>query len=123
MLDVLGSMAFKPVKSDMVGNITVRPSSTNHGGERDAADTYQQKIRERQLAAPTESTTIQELVINELKTKKHVATEGLVWLVRYLPLPSSYYRPPTTSLHIHIHKNLPIQTQTNVFPLSPPPAV
>jgi len=42
------------------------------------------KIRDRQLAAPGESATLQELVINELKTKKHTATEGLVWLVRGL---------------------------------------
>ncbi|EKD21582.1 uncharacterized protein L3040_004808 [Drepanopeziza brunnea f. sp. 'multigermtubi'] len=64
LFDVLGSMAFKPVKSDMAGNVA--------------------KIRERQLAAPAESATLQELVVNELKTKKHVATEGLVWLVRGL---------------------------------------
>lgn len=42
-----------------------------------------QKIRERQLAAPADSGTIQELVVNELKTKTHRATEGLLWLVRY----------------------------------------
>jgi len=42
------------------------------------------KVRDRQLAAPVESETLQELVVNELKTKKHVATEGLVWLVRGL---------------------------------------
>ena len=45
-----------------------------------------QKLRDRQLAAPAESATIQELVKNELATKKHVATEGLLWLVRYVPL-------------------------------------
>ncbi|TVY75656.1 Pleckstrin homology domain-containing family A member [Lachnellula suecica] len=42
------------------------------------------KLRDRQLAAPLESATLQELVVNELKTKKHTATEGLVWLVRGL---------------------------------------
>jgi hypothetical protein len=41
-----------------------------------------QKIRERQLAAPTLSETLQDLVINELKEKKHTATEGLLWLTR-----------------------------------------
>lgn len=46
------------------------------------ADPYK-KIRERQLAAPAESENLQALVINELKTKKHTATEGLLWLVRY----------------------------------------
>lgn len=44
---------------------------------------FKQKIRERQLAAPAESETLQLLVINELKTKKHTATEGLLWLTRY----------------------------------------
>ncbi|EFX03565.1 glycolipid transfer protein [Grosmannia clavigera kw1407] len=64
MFDMLGSVAFSPVKTDMLGNI--------------------KKIRERQLAAPGESATLQALVINELKTKKHVAAEGLLWLVRGL---------------------------------------
>ncbi|KAI8631908.1 glycolipid transfer protein [Xylariaceae sp. FL1651] len=64
MFDALGSVAFSPVKSDMLGNV--------------------KKIRERQLAAPAESETLQALVINELKTKTHKATEGLLWLVRGL---------------------------------------
>ncbi|KAH7370484.1 glycolipid transfer protein domain-containing protein [Rhexocercosporidium sp. MPI-PUGE-AT-0058] len=64
LFDVLGSRAFTPVKSDMLGNV--------------------KKIRDRQLAAPAESATLQELVVNELKTKKHNATEALVWLVRGL---------------------------------------
>lgn len=62
LFDVLGSVAFNPVKNDMTGNI--------------------KKIRERQLAAPLESETLQDLVRNELKTKKHTATEGLLWLTR-----------------------------------------
>ncbi|KAI1361498.1 glycolipid transfer protein domain-containing protein [Xylaria arbuscula] len=64
MFDALGSVAFSPVKSDMLGNV--------------------KKIRERQLAAPAESENLQALVINELKSKSHKATEGLVWLVRGL---------------------------------------
>lgn len=40
------------------------------------------KIRDRETAAPAESATLQELVKNELKTKKHTASEGLLWLVR-----------------------------------------
>ena len=64
LFDLLGSVAFNPVKNDIIGNIN--------------------KIRKRQLAAPAESETLQELVINELKTKKHEASEGLVWLVRYI---------------------------------------
>lgn len=55
------------------------------------------KIRDRQLAAPLESQTLQELVINELKTKKHTATEGLVWLVRSVPSSLSIYIPSTNS--------------------------
>ncbi|KAF2023152.1 glycolipid transfer protein [Setomelanomma holmii] len=64
LFDVLGSAAFKPVKNDMIGNI--------------------KKIRDRQLAAPTLSETLQDLVLNELKEKKHTATEGLLWLNRGL---------------------------------------
>ncbi|KUJ16477.1 glycolipid transfer protein [Mollisia scopiformis] len=64
LFDVLGSMAFQPVKNDMLGNV--------------------KKIRDRQHAAPAESANLQDLVLNELKTKKHTATEGLVWLVRGL---------------------------------------
>lgn len=44
--------------------------------------TRAQKLRKRYLAAPLESKNIQDLVRNELKTKSHVATEGLTWLVR-----------------------------------------
>jgi hypothetical protein len=64
IFDVMGSVALKPVKGDMVGNV--------------------KKVRERQLAAPAESQTLQELVQNELKDGKHVATEGLLWLMRGL---------------------------------------
>ncbi|KAI5923569.1 het-c [Camillea tinctor] len=64
MFDVLGSVAFSPVKNDMLGNV--------------------KKIRDRQAAAPAESEYLQELCLNELKTKKHTATEGLLWLTRGL---------------------------------------
>jgi len=40
------------------------------------------KIRDRQLAAPLQSETLQDLVKNELATKKHTASEGLLWLTR-----------------------------------------
>ncbi|KAI9849747.1 MAG: hypothetical protein M1838_006283 [Thelocarpon superellum] len=64
LFDVLGSVAFTPVKSDILGNV--------------------KKIRDRQLAAPADSEDLQSLVVNELKTKKHTAAEGLLWLVRGL---------------------------------------
>ncbi|KAK4454235.1 Pleckstrin y domain-containing family A member 8 [Podospora aff. communis PSN243] len=64
MFDLLGSVAFSPVKKDMLGNI--------------------EKIRKRYLAAPLESENLQDLVRNEIKSGSHVATEGMVWLVRGL---------------------------------------
>ncbi|KAG7288146.1 hypothetical protein NEMBOFW57_007670 [Staphylotrichum longicolle] len=64
MFDLLGSVAFSPVKKDMMGNV--------------------EKLRKRLLAAPLESQNLQDLVRNELKTKSHTATEGLLWLVRGL---------------------------------------
>ncbi|KAK4139202.1 glycolipid transfer protein domain-containing protein [Dichotomopilus funicola] len=64
MFDLLGSVAFSPVKKDLLGNI--------------------EKVRKRQLAAPLESENLQDLVRNELKSKSHTATEGLLWLVRGL---------------------------------------
>lgn len=66
LFDILGPTAFKPVKTDMGGNI--------------------KKIRDRQLESPVDSETLQDLVRNELKTKKHTATEGLLWLTRYTVL-------------------------------------
>jgi len=77
LFDVLGSAAFKPVKNDMLGNI--------------------KKIRDRQLAAPTLSGTLQELVLNELKEKKHTATEGLVWLNRGLDFTAQALRHNLTN--------------------------
>lgn len=64
LFDLLGSVAFTPVKNDMNGNI--------------------KKIRDRFLANPTTSTTLQSLCKNELASKSHTATEGLLWLVRGL---------------------------------------
>ncbi|KAI4842451.1 putative glycolipid transfer protein HET-C2 [Aureobasidium sp. EXF-8845] len=77
LFDVLGSAAFKPVKNDMAGNI--------------------KKIRDRQLAAPIDSENLQDLVRNELKTKKHVATEGLVWLNRALDFTAQALRQNLTN--------------------------
>lgn len=47
-----------------------------------------QKIRDRLLAAPLQSETLQDLVLNELKEKKHTAAEGLLWLNRGLDFTS-----------------------------------
>ncbi|KAK3339015.1 putative heterokaryon incompatibility protein [Neurospora tetraspora] len=64
IFDVLGSTAFSPVKSDMLGNV--------------------EKIRQRFLATPTESETLQDLVNNEQKAKQNKAGQALLWLVRGL---------------------------------------
>lgn len=50
------------------------------------ASLFFQKIETRFKEAPAESATLQDLVKNELATKKHVATEGLLWLTRYVPI-------------------------------------
>lgn len=46
-------------------------------------------MRDRQLAAPKESETLQSLLEDEskLKPKERTASEGLLWLVRYLKSP------------------------------------
>ncbi|RMZ76977.1 hypothetical protein DV738_g4562, partial [Chaetothyriales sp. CBS 135597] len=64
LFDLLGSVAFKPVSSDMHGNIA--------------------KVRKRYDASPADSQTLQALCKAELATKSHTATEGLLWLVRGL---------------------------------------
>ncbi|KAK5200643.1 hypothetical protein LTR16_005397 [Cryomyces antarcticus] len=80
LFDVMGSVAFAPVKNDMVGNVKV-PITTSWSL---AAVCQARKVRDRQLAAPDQSETLQALCLNELKAKKHTATEGLLWLVRGL---------------------------------------
>lgn len=63
----------------MLGNIKVRPPPAPQPL---TTPLTSQKLRERQLASPAEADNIQDLCRNELKTKKHSATEGLLWLVR-----------------------------------------
>ena len=96
--DVLGSVAFTPVKSDMLGNIKVRAllSLGISSGEKTHGLIIingAQKIRDRQLAAPGDSQDLRSLVVNELKTKKHTAAEGLLWLVRCSPPLLSFLSP------------------------------
>lgn len=75
LFDLFGSAAFGVVQSDMNGNIAVRrPNSP-------------QKIRTRLLeTGPEKSGTLELLVQNEGKPgeKKRTATEGLLWLLRYV---------------------------------------
>ncbi|KZZ91532.1 Glycolipid transfer protein domain protein [Ascosphaera apis ARSEF 7405] len=64
LFDLLGSVAFTPVKNDLLGNV--------------------KKIREYQLTHVTQSETLQSLAADERSQKKKTATEGLLWLVRGL---------------------------------------
>ncbi|KAI4092157.1 MAG: hypothetical protein LQ344_003640 [Seirophora lacunosa] len=72
LFDLLGSMAFTPVKNDMLGNIT--------------------KIRTFHLSSRTQTSTLQSLVLTELATKKHTAAEGLLWLTRGLDFTATALR-------------------------------
>jgi hypothetical protein len=67
----------------MVGNIKVGEELNTSYLPDHSTNAHCQKIRDRQLAAPALSETLQDLVLNELKEKKHTATEGLLWLNRY----------------------------------------
>ncbi|CAE6507238.1 unnamed protein product [Rhizoctonia solani] len=58
------SAAFTPVQSDIKGNIA--------------------KVRARLESHPTESVTLEKLIVNEKSEKKQTATEGLMWLLRGL---------------------------------------
>jgi hypothetical protein len=84
--DLLGSAAFKVVQSDLTGNIAVSLCLTRGHGY----NAYSlQKIRARQLAAPDQSATLEDLVTNEVASdKKRPATQGLLWLNRYAVLSS-----------------------------------
>lgn len=77
LFDLLGSVAFTPVKNDMAGNIA--------------------KVRERQKSAPDTAATLQSLVKAELASKSHKATEGLLWLVRGLDFTAQALRSDLTS--------------------------
>ncbi|KAF8430019.1 glycolipid transfer protein-like protein HET-C2 [Tirmania nivea] len=77
LFDLLGSAAFTPVKSDMSGNI--------------------KKIRDRQLAAPSASGTLQSLTTAEQAEKKNNATEGLLWLNRGLDFTAQALRRSHTN--------------------------
>ncbi|KNE60604.1 hypothetical protein AMAG_05984 [Allomyces macrogynus ATCC 38327] len=64
LLDLLGSAAFKPVQSDMAGNV--------------------KKIRDKYVTDTAKYTTLQAIVLDEKADKKKTATEGLLWLKRGL---------------------------------------
>jgi hypothetical protein len=77
LFDLLGSVAFTPVKNDLLGNIN--------------------KVRERQKVDPASSSTLQSLCKAELASKSHKATEGLLWLVRGLDFTAQSLRADLTA--------------------------
>lgn len=77
LFDLLGSVAFTPVKNDMLGNIA--------------------KVRDRQKADAAHASTLQSLCRAELVSKAHRATEGLTWLVRGLDFTAQALRTDLTS--------------------------
>ncbi|KAI5295916.1 Pleckstrin y domain-containing A member 8 [Ascosphaera acerosa] len=81
LFDLLGSVAFTPVKNDLLGNV--------------------KKIREYQLSHVAQSDTLQSLASDE-RAQKKTATEGLLWLVRGLDFTAQSLRHnlnnPTTEL-------------------------
>ena len=79
----MGSLAFTPVKNDILGNVKVGPVSIQSFLW--LLTMSHKKVRDRQLIAPLESENLQSLVLGELETKKHTAAEGLLWLVRFVP--------------------------------------
>ncbi|KAH8149468.1 uncharacterized protein LAJ45_06548 [Morchella importuna] len=72
LFDLFEATAFSVVQSDMTGNI--------------------KKIRDRQLATPAKSETIQDLVKNERAEGLKTASEGLLWLTRGLLFTSTGLR-------------------------------
>ena len=77
LLDLLGSTAFSPVKSDMAGNVA--------------------KIRTKFLSNPVAYPTLQSIVLAEKKENKMKggASEGLLWLKRGLEFTSQALRRNT----------------------------
>ncbi|KAL8713269.1 MAG: hypothetical protein Q9225_006803 [Loekoesia sp. 1 TL-2023] len=92
LFDLLGSIAFKPVQNDMLSNIKVCNPPIFHLHlpqiHKKLIPPSSQKVRERLLTSPSDSSTLQSLVRSELAQKKHTATEGLLWLVRGLDFTS-----------------------------------
>ncbi|CAG8709970.1 28463_t:CDS:2 [Dentiscutata erythropus] len=68
LFNMLGSSAFNVVQKDMTGNVN--------------------KIRARYETDRIKNNTLENLVINEQKEKKRIATEGLLWLKRGLEFTS-----------------------------------
>ncbi|KAJ1968634.1 hypothetical protein IWQ62_001127 [Dispira parvispora] len=64
LFDAINPLAFKPVKSDMAGNVA--------------------KIRTKYLSNPVAYDTLQKIVLSEIGQKDRTATQGLLWLTRGL---------------------------------------
>ncbi|SCU92092.1 LAMI_0E08746g1_1 [Lachancea mirantina] len=84
LFDLLGNSAFTLVQSDLSGNIN--------------------KLRKRLLAAPTESATLQDLVINERASGHKSASEGLLWLTRGLQFTAQALRETVDNPDLELTK-------------------
>jgi hypothetical protein len=60
------------------------PSSSLRELKRALLTFDEKKVRTRYLAHPETSDTLEKLVENEKGEKKRTATEGLMWLLRYV---------------------------------------
>ncbi|KAK0552835.1 hypothetical protein OC846_001406 [Tilletia horrida] len=87
LFDLLGNPAFSVVQNDLNGNI--------------------KKVRERLLATPEVSSTLQDLVHHEGKPgdKKRPATQGLLWLLRGLDFTAQALRRSTSNANEELAKS------------------
>ncbi|SCU93559.1 LAFA_0F17040g1_1 [Lachancea sp. 'fantastica'] len=84
LFDLLGNSAFTVVQKDLTGNIT--------------------KIRKRYTAATAESTTLQDLVVNERGSGHKSASEGLLWLNRGLQFTAQALRETMDNPELELTK-------------------
>ncbi|KAI5295407.1 hypothetical protein KEM55_006197 [Ascosphaera atra] len=94
LFDLLGSVAFTPVKNDLLGNVKVRTAIDLHLSPPQCSSNKNlpQKIRDYQLNHVAVSTTLQSLSTDERRQKKKTATEGLLWLIRGLDFTAASLR-------------------------------
>uniref|UniRef100_A0A0B7JTM9 Glycolipid transfer protein domain-containing protein n=1 Tax=Bionectria ochroleuca TaxID=29856 RepID=A0A0B7JTM9_BIOOC len=80
LFDAIAAVAFSPVKKDMLFNVGVVLFILI--GTIEKIYSQGDLSREFQTAAPTKSTTLQDLIEHELSSNKQNAADGLLWLIR-----------------------------------------
>jgi len=96
MFHVSEGMVFNMVEKDMVGNIA--------------------KLRERFLAAPLESETLQDTVNNELAAKQKKASDSLFWLTRGLEFTSQSIKHTVENADSELTNSFTTMYQTTLKP-------